>query len=58
MTIVPVHHLDMNDLQILGNNTAEAIRLDHENLMAGNSDLDRWDQNFTEPTVDETEYDN
>lgn len=34
MTIVPVHSLDQNDLQILGNNTAEAIRLDHEELQA------------------------
>ncbi len=39
MTIVPAHELDMHDLQILGNNTAEAIRLDHEELQAGNRDL-------------------
>jgi len=39
MTIVPAHQLDMHDLQLLGNNTAEAIRLDHENLEAGNRDL-------------------
>ena len=40
MTIIPVHQLDSNDLQILGHNTAEAIRLDHENLEAGNRNLD------------------
>tara|TARA_R110002111_G_scaffold198479_3_gene264138 strand:- start:306 stop:473 length:168 start_codon:yes stop_codon:yes gene_type:complete len=39
MTIVPAHQLDMNDLQILGNNTAEAIRLDHEELQAGNQGM-------------------
>tara|TARA_R110002111_G_scaffold247352_2_gene310496 strand:- start:247 stop:414 length:168 start_codon:yes stop_codon:yes gene_type:complete len=39
MTIVPAHQLDMNDLQILGNNTAEAIRLDHEELQAVNQDI-------------------
>ena len=39
MTIVPAHQLDMHDLQILGNNTAEAIRLDHEELQTGNQDI-------------------
>ncbi len=39
MTIVPAHELDMHELQILGNNTAEAIRLDHEEMQAGNRDL-------------------
>lgn len=58
MTIVPAYQLDANDLQILSNNTAEAIRLDHEELMAGNSDLDLWDQNLTEPTEVEPEFDN
>ena len=55
MTIVPAHQLDSNDLQILGNNTAEAIRLDHEELMASNRDLDLWEP---EPTEPEPEYDN
>lgn len=58
MTIVPVHHLDMHDLQILGNNTAEAIRLDHEELMAGNRELYLQNENPTEPTEPEPEYDN
>jgi hypothetical protein len=47
MTIVPVHQLDIGDLQLLGNNTAEAIRLDHDELQAGNQELDLWD--FQEP---------
>ncbi len=55
MTIVPVHQLDMHDLQILGHNTAEAIRLDHEELQAGNRDLHLWEK---EPTEAEPEYDN
>ena len=55
MTIVPAHQLDMNDLQILGNNTAEAIRLDHEELQAGNQDLYWQNEDPTEP---EPEYDN
>jgi len=54
MTIVPAHQLDMNDLQILGNNTAEAIRLDHEELQAGNQDLYPWEP---EPTVVDCDYD-
>ena len=55
MTIVPAHQLDSNDLQILGNNTAEAIRLDHEELQAGNRALYLQNENPTEP---EPEYDN
>lgn len=57
MTIIPVHQLDSNDLQILGNNTVEAIRLDQEELEAGNCDLDQWDQNLTESTEPEPEFD-
>jgi hypothetical protein len=49
MTIVPVHQLDIGDLQLLGNNTAEAIRLDHDELQAGNQELDLWD--FQEPAT-------
>ena len=55
MTIVPAHQLDMHDLQILGHNTAAAIRLDHEELQAGNRDLHQWEP---EPTETEPEYDN
>jgi len=57
MTIVPVHQLDMNDLQILGNNTAEAIRLDHEELQASNRDLDLWEQYPAESTVVDCDFD-
>lgn len=56
MTIVPAHQLDMNDLQILGNNTAEAIRLDHEQLQAGNQELDTWQTDAADST--EPDYDN
>ena len=52
MTIVPAHQLDSNDLQILGNNTAEAIRLDHEELQAGNRE--RYSQ-YEPPTESEPE---
>lgn len=48
MTIVPAHQLDLNDLQILGHNTAEAIRLDHEELKAGNRDPHPWEPELTE----------
>jgi hypothetical protein len=58
MTIVPAHQLDANDLQILGNNTAEAIRLDHEEIMAGNRDLYWQNENLTESTEPDSEYDN
>ena len=39
MTIVPVNQLAPEDLKELGNNTAEAIRQDHEDLEDGNKDL-------------------
>ena len=48
MTIVLAHQLDMHDLQLLGNNTAEAIRLDHEQLQAGNRDLYTQDEDTPE----------
>ena len=40
MTIIPVETLERDDLQHLGDNLAEAIRQDHEELEAGNKDLD------------------
>ena len=55
MTIVSAHQLDMQDLQILGNNTAEAIRLDHEELQAGNRE--RYSP-YEPPAEPEPEYDN
>jgi hypothetical protein len=30
MTIVPVEKLDLNDLDLLGDNVTEAIRIDHD----------------------------
>ena len=39
MTIVPIHILEPDDLPYLGDNLSEAIRLDHEDLEAGNKDL-------------------
>lgn len=40
MTIVPVQILEADDLPHLGDNLAEAIRQDHEDLETGNRDLE------------------
>ena len=49
MTIVPIQILVPDDRPYLGDNLTEAIRLDHEELMASNRDLDLWEPEPTEP---------
>jgi hypothetical protein len=52
MTIVPVQTLEPDDLSHLGENLTEAIRQDHEDLEAGNKELDCLEEQTVDPEIE------